>query len=64
MRQYIKADVLFPPILLAVEKVKPFKKFAMVCLFLKTSLINSAVASGNVNKEFYGKRQVHITNNH
>jgi hypothetical protein len=40
MRQYIGADVLFPPILLAVEKEKQFKKFAKLCLFVKTSFIN------------------------
>jgi hypothetical protein len=35
-----QTDVLFPPILLALEKEKPFKKFATLCLFVKTSLIN------------------------
>jgi hypothetical protein len=47
--------MLFPPILLvlAFEKDKPCKKFAMLCLFVYTSPINEAVASGNGNEEFY-----------
>jgi hypothetical protein len=49
----IGAGVLFPPILLPVEKEKPFKKFATLCLFVKTSLTNKTEASGNGNKEFY-----------
>jgi hypothetical protein len=40
MRQCIGEDVLFPPILLAVEKEKPFKKFATRCLFVKTLDLN------------------------
>ncbi len=46
-RKFIKLDppcllaqTLFPSILLALEKEKPFKKFATLCLFVKTLLIN------------------------
>jgi hypothetical protein len=45
--------MLFPPILLAVEKEKLFQKFATLCLFVKTSPINLAGISGNGNKRFY-----------
>jgi hypothetical protein len=38
--RHIGADVLFPPILLRLEKEKPFKKFSILFLFVKTSLIN------------------------
>jgi hypothetical protein len=55
LRQYIGADVLFSPILLAWEKEKPFKKFATLFLFVKTSLINKAVASTNGNRFFTQK---------
>jgi hypothetical protein len=47
--------VLFPPILLALEKEKHFKKFATLFLFVKTSLINKAATSGNGNRFFYTK---------
>jgi hypothetical protein len=41
-----------------LEREKPFKKFATLCLFVKTSLINYAVATGNGNNELYSERQV------
>jgi hypothetical protein len=34
-RQYFGSDMLFPLILLALEKEKPCKNFTMLCLFLK-----------------------------
>jgi hypothetical protein len=62
-RQYIGADILFPPILLAQEKEKVFQKFAMLCLFFKTSPINFAGIGRNGNKEFYRALHVKIANN-
>jgi hypothetical protein len=59
----IGADVLFPPILLALEKEKPFQKFATLCLLVKTSPIHFAGMGGNENKEFYMEQHVHIANN-
>jgi hypothetical protein len=53
LRQYIGADMLSPPILLAWEKKKSFQKFATLCLFVKMSPINFAEMCGNGNIEFY-----------
>jgi hypothetical protein len=39
LRQYIGADMLFQLILLALVKEKPFKNFATLFLFVKTSFI-------------------------
>jgi hypothetical protein len=55
--------MIFLPILLALEKEKFFQKFAILCLFVKTSPINLAGMGGNGNKEFYREQHVHIANN-
>jgi hypothetical protein len=43
--------MLYPPILLALEKKKPFQIFATLGLFVKDMANNFAGMGGNGNKE-------------
>jgi hypothetical protein len=55
--------MLFPPILLhGFRGGEALDKFSTLFLFVKTSLIDWALAGENGNKEFCRKRQVQVSN--